>query len=398
MKPTELLQGLRVMKFVELNGRVKRRSLTQAEAAQILGVSERTFRRWRDREEEEGAEGLYDRRLGKISGRRIAVDLVMKALELFDTRYFDFTSKHFWEKLVQDHGFKVSYNWTRLLLQARGLKQKARSKGAHRRKRPRRALPGMMIHQDGSSHEWVSGQTWDLIVTMDDATSEIYSAFFVEEEGTMSSLRGISDVISAKGLFSSFYSDRGSHYWHTPKVGGKVDRDDLSQVGRALKQLMIEHIPAYSPEARGRSERMFGTLQNRLPQELRLAGVKTMEETNRYLIQTYLPGHNRRFSIKAEGEGTAFVANAGALDDVLCVHEERIVGQKHGALQGAFRGRSGNHILQIPPDRHRNHYVKAKVMVHEYPDGRMAIFHGPRKLAAFSPDGKPELEPIKAAA
>ena len=196
MKPTELLQGLRVMKFVaSLNGRVKRRSLTQAEAAQILGVSERTFRRWRDREEEEGAEGLYDRRLGKISGRRIAVDLVMKALELFDTRYFDFTSKHFWEKLVQDHGFKVSYNWTRLLLQARGLKQKARSKGAHRRKRPRRALPGMMIHQDGSSHEWVSGQTWDLIVTMDDATSEIYSAFFVEEEGTMSSLRGISNVV-----------------------------------------------------------------------------------------------------------------------------------------------------------------------------------------------------------
>ena len=391
MKPTELLQGLRVMKFVELNDRVKRRSLTQGEAAGILGVSERTFRRWRDREEEEGAQGLYDRRLGKISGRRIAVDLVMKALELFDTRYYDFTAKHFWEKLVQDHRFKVSYNWTRLLLQQHGRKRPAKSKGAHRRKRPRRALPGMMIHQDGSRHEWVAGAFWDLIVTMDDATSEIYSAFFVGEEGTMSSFRGISDVISAKGLFSSLYCDRGSHYFVTPEAGGKVDRDHLTQVGRALKQLMIEHIAAYSPEARGRSERMFGTLQNRLPQELRLAGVRTMEEANRFLTQTYLPGHNRRFSIKAEGEGSAFVAYAGTLDDVLCAHEERIVGHDNTV-------RYKRHVLQIPPDRHRHHYVKAKVMVHEYPDGRMAIFHGPRRLAAFSADGQPEIEPIKAAA
>jgi transposase len=391
MKPTELLQGLRVMKFVELNDRVKRRSLTQGQAAEILGVSERTFRRWRDRQEEEGAEGLYDKRLGKVSGRRIAVDLVMKALELFETRYYDFTAKHFWEKLVRDHGFKVSYNWTRLLLQARGCKQKAKSKGTHRRKRPRRALPGMMIHQDGSSHEWVAGAFWDLIVTMDDATSEIYSAFFVEEEGTMSSFRGICDVIAVKGLFSSFYSDRGSHYWVTPKAGGKVDRDNLTQVGRALKQLMIEHIAAYSPEARGRSERMFGTLQNRLPQELRLAGIRTMEEANRFLVQTYLPEHNRRFSFKPEGEGSAFVAYAGNLDDVLCAHEERIVGHDNTV-------RYKRHVLQIPPDRHRHHYVKAKVMVHEYPDGRMAIFHGPRRLAAFSPDGQPELEPKKAAA
>jgi transposase len=395
MKPTELLQGLRVMKFVELNGRVKRRSLTQGQAAEILGVSERTFRRWRDREEEEGAQGLYDKRLGRISGRRIAVDLVMKALELFDTRYFDFTARHFWEKLVRDHDFKVSYNWTRLLLQKHGRKQKAKSKGAHRRKRPRRALPGMMIHQDGSSHEWAAGEEWDLIVTMDDATSEIYSAFFVEEEGTMSSFRGISETISKKGLFSSFYSDRGSHYFVTPSAGGKVDRDNLTQVGRALKQLMIEHIAAYSPEARGRSERMFGTLQNRLPQELRAAGVRTMEEANRFLVQTYLPDHNRRFSFKPESEGTAFVAYAGALSDVLCVHEERIVSHDNTVR---YKARSGNHILQIPPDRHRHHYVKAKVMVHEYPDGRMTIFHGPRRLAAFGPDGAPELEPIKAAA
>ena len=391
MKRTELLQGLRMMKFVELNGRVKRRCLTQGQAAEILGVSERTFRRWRDREEADGAEGLYDKRLGKISGRRIAVDLVMKALDLFDTRYFDFTSKHFWEKLVRDHGFKVSYNWTRLLLQARGRKQKAKSKGAHRRKRPRRALPGMMIHQDGSSHEWVAGAVWDLIVTMDDATSEIYSAFFVEEEGTMSSFRGISEVIAAKGLFSSFYSDRGSHYWHTPSAGGKVDRDNLTQAGRALKQLMIEHIPAYSPEARGRSERMFGTLQNRLPQELRVAGIRTMEEANHYLTQTYMPDHNRRFSFKPESEGSAFVACAGSVEEVLCVHEERIVGHDNTVR---YKG----HVLQIPPDRHRHHYVKAKVTVREYPDGRMAIFHGPRRLAAFGPNATSEPEPIKAAA
>ena len=289
MRRTEQVQGLRLMKFEEVYGRSHRGGLSQAEAAEVLGVSERPFRRWRDRYEAEGADGLYDRRLGRVSARRAPVDEVARVLELFDTRYWDFTAKHFHEKLVADHGFKRSYNWLRLSLQAHGRRRAAPRRGAHRRKRPRRALPGMMLHQDGSSHEWVPGRWWDLIVTMDDATSDIYSAFFVAEEGTMSSFQGVSEAIRAKGLFCSLYADRASHYWNTPEAGGKVDKDTPTQVGRALAQLGIELVPAYSPEARGRSERMFGTLQKRLPQELRLAGITDMAGANRFLKELFLP-------------------------------------------------------------------------------------------------------------
>ena len=258
MRRTEQLQGLRLMKFEDVYGRCYRGDLSQAEASEILGMSERTFRRWRERYEAEGAEGLYDRRLGRVSARRAPVDEVMRVLELFETRYPDFTAKHFHEKLVCEHGFGLSYNWLRLSLQAHGKIKPAPRRGAHRRKRPRRPVGGMMLHQDGSSHEWVAGQWWDLIVTMDDATSEVYSGFFVAEEGTMSTFRGLGEVIAENGLFCSLYADRASHYWHTPEAGGGVDKDNPTQVGRALAQLGIELIAAYSPQARGRSERMFG--------------------------------------------------------------------------------------------------------------------------------------------
>ena len=383
MRRTEQAQGLRLMKFEEVYGRTCRGVLGQAEAAEILGVSERTFRRWRDRFEADGAEGLYDRRLGRLSARRAPVDEVARVLELFDTRYWDFTAKHFHEKLVAEHGCKRSYNWVRLTLQAYGRRRAAPRRGAHRRKRPRRALPGMMVHQDGSRHEWLAGQPpLDLIVTMDDATSEIYSAFFVDEEGTMSSLRALFEVIGERGLFCSLYADRASHYWHTPEAGGKVDRDNLTQVGRALQRLGIELIPAYSPEARGRSERMFGTLQKRLPQELRLAGITEIDEANRFLKEVYLPQHNARFALPAEVEGSAFVSFAGALDDILCVQEERTVANDNTV-------RYKRRLLQLPADRHRRHYVKATVRVHEYPDGTLAVFHGPRCLARYKAGGEP---------
>ena len=368
------------MKFEEIYERASKRELSQSEAAEILGMSERTFRRWRDRFDADGAEGLYDRRLGKVSGRRVPVDTMMEVLELFDTRYFDFTAKHFFDKLVSEHGFTRSYNWVRLTLQGHGRKTKAPRRGAHRRRRPRRALPGMMLHQDGSSHQWVPGQWWDLIVTMDDATSDIHSAFFIEEEGTMSTFRGLSEVISVNGLFCALYADRGSHYWHTSEAGGKVDRDNPTQVGWALAQLGIELIAAYSPEARGRSERMFGTLQKRLPQELRLAGISTMEEANRFLRDTFLPEHNQRFAIAPEEPGSAFVPFAGNLDDILCIQEERTVGNDNTVR---YKGL----VLQIPEDRHRHHYVKARVRVHQYPDGHLAVFHGPRCLAVYNADG-----------
>ena len=382
MRRTEQVQGLRLMKFEEIYERTTSRLLSQYEAASILGVSERTFRRWRDRYEAEGAEGLYDRRLGRPSGRRVPADTVLAMLTLFDTRYWDFTAKHFWEKLVGEHDFGRSYNWVRMTLHAHGRIQVAPRRGAHRRKRERRPLPGMMLHQDGSSHQWVPGQWWDLIVTMDDATSDIYSAFFVDEEGTMSTFEALDEVISEHGLFCSLYADRGAHYWHTPEAGGKVDKDKPTQVGRALGQLGIELIAAYSPEARGRSERMFGTLQKRLPQELRLAGITDMEAANRFLKEDFLPAHNARFAIQPEGEGTAFVSFAGDLRDILCVREDRVVGNDNTVR---YRKR----VLQIPEDRHRHHYVKARVRVHEYPDGGLAIFHGPRCLAKYDAEGKP---------
>ncbi len=315
-----------------------------------------------------------------------------RVLELFDTRYWDFTAKHFHEKLVAEHGCERSYNWVRLTLQAYGRRRAAPRRGAHRRKRPRRALPGMMVHQDGSRHEWLPGQpALDLIVTMDDATSEIYSAFFVDEEGTMSSFRALFEVIGERGLFCSLYADRTSHYWHTPEAGGKVDRDNLTQVGRALQRLGIELIPAYSPEARGRSERMFGTLQKRLPQELRLAGITEIDEANRFLKEVYLPQHNARFAAPAEAQGSAFVSFAGALDDILCVQEERTVSNDNTV-------RYKRRVLQLPADRHRRHYVKATVRVHEYPDGTLAVFHGPRCLARYQTDGEPIDTPTRQAA
>lgn len=382
MRRTEQLQGLRLMKFEDVYGRSYRGELSQQEAAEILGMSERTFRRWRDRFEAEGAEGLYDRRLGRASSRRAGVDEVASVLELFETRYRDFTPQHFWEKLVAEHGVTRSYNWVRLTLQSHGKVPKAARRGAHRRKRPRRPMVGMMLHQDGSRHEWVAGQWWDLIVTLDDATSEVYSGFFVAEEGTMSTFRALHEVIAAKGLFCSLYADRGSHYWHTPEAGGGVDRDNPTQVGRALGQLGIALIPAYSPEARGRSERMFGTLQGRLPQELRLAGIATMEEANRFLAEVFWPAHNARFACQASEAGVAFVPFAGALEDTLCVQEERVVA-------GDNTVRYKNRTLQIPADRHRHHYVKARVRVHEYPNDELAVFHGPRCLARYDSDGNP---------
>jgi transposase len=371
------------MKFEDVYGRWQERRLCQAEAAEILGMSERSFRRWGERYQGEGVAGLLDRRLGKASARRVPVDRVHEVLELYRTRYGGFTAKHFHDKLRQHHGFTLGYTWTKLRLQAAGLVPKAPRRSAHRRKRPRRPLTGMLLHQDGSSHRWLPAldQELDLIVTMDDATSEIYSAFLVDEEGTLSTFRALAEVIAGHGLPCALYTDRASHYFVTPKAGEKVAKDQLTQVGRALGQLGIEHIPAYSPAARGRSERAFGTLQDRLPKELQLAGITTVEAANRFLRETYLSEHNARFAVAPEQPEPAFVADAaGAHRDILCVQEERVVGNDNCVR---YRGLS----LQIPPSPIRPHFVKVRVRVHDYPDGTLAIFHGPRCLARYRADG-----------
>ncbi len=377
-----VLQEVRQMRFEELYGRRQRRELTMADAADILGVTERTFRRWSSRYDTEGAEGLQDRRLGRASARAVPVDEALRMVTLYETRYTGWTVKHFHERWQQEHGGMRSYTWTKKTLQAAGHVVRAPRRGAHRKKRPRKPLPGMMLHQDGSTHEWVPGCQWDLIVTLDDATSELYSAFFVEEEGTLSSLRGLQEVMETKGLFSSLYTDRGSHYWHTDEAGGKVGKIRLTQVHRALQQLGVTLIPAYSPEARGRSERAFRTLQDRLPKELALAGITEMAAANQYLSTRFLPAHNQRFAVPASEAGTAFVPWSGThLTEILCVQEERVV-----AKDNTVRYQSLS--LQIPQDPHRFHYVKVTVRVHEYPDGTLAVFHGPRCLARYHADGR----------
>lgn len=391
MRRTEWLQETRKMRFEEAYAGWQTRRLTQEEAARLLGVCERTFRRYLNRYEEAGLEGLIDRRLEQIAHRRAPVDEVLAVTERYRRRHLGWNVQHFYAWYRREGGGR-SYSWVKNTLQGAGLVTKTAKGGVHRKRRERAPWPGMMLHQDGSRHEWVVGQQWDLIVTMDDATNEHYSMFFVPEEGTASSFQGVREVILNRGLFSSLYTDRGSHYWITPEAGGKVDKVNLTQFGRAMKQLGIEMIPAYSPQARGRSERAFATHQGRLPKELGAAGITTLEAANRYLEEVYRPAFNVEFQQPAMEEGSAFVPwVGGALDDILCEHYERTVGHDNCAR---FEGIT----LQIPVDRHRCHYVKAKVRVHRYPDGSLAVFHGPRKLADYDADGGFKQDSIQAVA
>jgi hypothetical protein len=364
------------------------------------GCSPRHFLRLRSRYDEDGLAGLKDRRVGRVSHRRAGDAEVEELTRLYRERYEGFNTRHFHEFARRDHSLCRGYTWTRLVLLQAGLATPCKRGGAHRLKallsevegRPRKppstalqalrtGMRGMMIHQDASTHRWYGEGYADLVVTLDDATSEITSAFFCKQEGTNSSLRGIHETIAKHGLFCSFYTDRGSHYFYTPEVGGKVDKSRLTEVGRALKHLRIIHIAAYSPEARGRSERMFATLQGRLPGELKLAGITDMAAANRYLQEVYLPRHNAQFTVAPELEASAFVDAAGIdIANILCIQEDRIVGADNTVRYKAM-------TLQIPASPYRHHYVKTHVRVHHYPDGSMAIFHGPRQIGRYQPSG-----------
>ena len=387
MRRTEALQGVRMIGFRSVLDRHEAGELNQIDAGELLGISERTFRRWCRRYEEDGEAGLLDRRLGRASPKRVPADDEAEIERLYRTRYHGFTARHFHDLLVRDHLCRWSYTWTKLFLQSKGLLERASRRGAHRRKRPRRPLPGMMLHQDGSRHPWLAGQpAMDLIVTMDDATNEIYSAFLVEEEGTASTFRALTDVFASHGLPLSLYTDRGSHYFRTAEAGGPVDRANPTQVGRALVHLGVEHIAAYSPEARGRSERMFRTLQDRLVKELALASITTVEAANSFIRDVYLPAHNARFAVNAEQAGSAFVAIPGIdLQEILCVQEERQVSNDNTVM---FHRRQ----LQIPPSPLRPHFVRARVKVRHYHDGTYAIFHGPRCIGRYDAAGVPSGE------
>ena len=391
MNRTAWLEDRRMQKFRDVLSRWESKQLSMLEAAEILGMSERQFRRYRDRYEEDGLDGLRDRRLGKPSPKRVPRGETQLMLELYGGPYRGWNVKHFHEHLVRDHGFRWGYTWVKTQLHSAGLVERARRRGAHRRKRERKPFEGMMLHQDGSRAAWLAGQPMlDLIVTMDDATSTIYSAFLVEEEGTASTLRALLEVFSAKGLPGSLYTDRGSHYFYTPQADGPVDKSRPTQVGRALKHLGIEHIPAYSPEARGRSERMFGTLQDRLIKELAKAGIADIAAADAFIRDIYLPAHNARFARPAALPESAFVAaDAALLAETLCIEEERVVGRDNTVAYDRRR-------LQLPAGPARPHYVKAKVKVREYPDGTLAVFHGPRRLAGYSATGEIAAAPTAA--
>lgn len=370
------------MRFEEAYAGWQDKRLTQEEAARILGVCARTFRRQVGRYELDGLEGLIDKRLAQVSRRRAPVDEVLALVDLYRREYGGWNVKHFHSWYRREHAGVRSYSWAKNSLQAAGAVARLAAKGKHRKRRERMALPGMMLHQDASRHLWVGAQYWDLVVTMDDATSWHTSMFFCAEEGSASSFHGLGQTIGAYGLFCSLYTDRGSHYFFTPEAGGKVDKRNLTQVGRALKQLGIEHIGAYSPQARGRSERAFATHQARLPRELAKLGIRDMAQANRYVEQVYLPRHNAEFAVAAEHSGSAFVPFIGAsLPDILCEQHERSVGNDNCVRFEALQ-------LQIPATGLRPHYVKTRVRVHRYVDGTLALFHGPRKLAAYDAGGR----------
>jgi transposase len=368
-----------MMKLQDVLLKAMAKKITWWQAAEIIGVTDRTMRRWRERLEEHGYGGLADRRKGQPSFRRVPLATCEEVLRLYQERYFDLSMRHFHEKLQQEHAIELSYTWVQQALQGAGLVKKRSRRGPHRRRRERRPLPGMLLHIDGSKHRWFQDERWyDLLVILDDATSEIYYAQLVEEESTRTVMAALREVIETKGLFCALYSDRGSHFFLTPKAGEPVDKQRLTQVGRAMKELSIQMIPAYSPQARGRSERNFGTWQGRLPQELRLAGISTLAEANTFLRERYIAEFNRKFTVSAKERGTAFRKTGRSdLDWIFSVQSERVVARDNTI---AFR----DQIWQLEKTRWRYSLAGCTVTVHEHLDGRISVRYGPHVVAHWS--------------
>jgi len=372
----------RAMKVQDVMLQAMAKKITWWQAAEILGISDRHMRRWRERYEEEGYNGLFDRRCGKPSSRRVPVATVERVFALYREKYFDLSVQHFHEKLQAKHGIELSYSWVKQALQGAGLVARGRKRGVHRKRRERRPLPGMLLHIDGSRHQWFQDERWyDLIVILDDATSEIYYAQLVEEESTVTVMAGLKEVIERKGVFCALYSDRGSHFWLTPKVGGKVDYHRRTQVGRALHELGVQMIPAYSPEARGRSERNFGTWQGRLPQELRLHQIRTLEAANQFLREHYVAEFNRRFQVAAAQRGNAFMPyRSRDLERIFSLQFERTVNRDNTV---SFQNLS----LQIERVRWRATLAGCQVVVHQHLDATLSLTHGPHCLGRYTAQG-----------
>ena len=373
----------RIMRVQDVMLQASARKITWWQAAEILGISVRTMRRWKGKYEKKGMRMLFDGRKGKRNWRKVDAAEVRKVTDLYRDRYGDFNVRHFHEKLIDEHEMRYSYRWVKNVLQGAGLVGKSRSRPKHRKRRSRKALPGMMLHIDGSHHQWFQDDRWyDLIVIMDDATSEIYYVQLVEDECTRSIMTALRQVVEHQGWFASIYSDRAGHFFQTPKAGGSVDPDRLTQVGRAMKELGIRMIPAYSPQARGRSERSFGTWQGRLPQELRLRQITTLEAANEFLHQTYRSEFNRKFARSPAQSGSAFVPlRRQDLDRVFSIQHERVVNKDNTV-------RWANLVLQIEPTRLRSTMADLNVIVYEHLNGMLTIGYGPHTVGRFTPKGE----------
>jgi transposase len=379
--PTRAVE--RALKIQEVILRAIDRRILWSQAAEIIGISDRSMRRWRQRYEDYGYDGLYDRRHKRPSPKKVPLAIVEKVLRLYREKYFDFNVRHFAEKLHQEHGIKLSYTWIKTALQTGGLVAKSRKRGKHRKKRPRRPLPGMMLHVDGSTHAWLGGSArQDLVAILDDATSEVYYAQLVNQESTATVMAGLKEVVEEKGVFCSLYSDRGSHFFYTPTAGGPPDRSRKTQIARALEQLGIEAIPANSPQARGRCERFFGTWQGRLPQELRLNRINTMAAANEFLRKEWIPYHNQNFTVSAQQAGTAFVPYAGAdLKKIFSHQEERTVGNDNTVTFGKVS-------LQIEQQKFRFSMARCRVLVCQHLDDTISVYYGPHLVGCYQADGE----------
>lgn len=376
----------RTMKIQEVILRAMAKKISWGQAAEIIGISDRSMRRWRERYEEFGYDGLFDRRKGRPSPKRVDFEVAQRVLELYREMYFDLNVRHFCEKLRERHDIRLSYTWVKTALQGAGLVAKARRRSVHRKRRARRPLVGMLLHLDGSEHGWFQDDRWyDLLVVMDDANNEIYYAQLVEEESTVTVMAALREVVERKGLFCALYSDRASHFFETPKAGERVSAQ-LTQVGRALKELGIQMIPAYSPQARGRSERNFQTWQGRLPQELRLRNIRTVEEANRFLREEYVTEFNGRFPVAAAQPGNAFVpCRRKDLDWVFSIQQARTVA-------GDNTVRLAGRCLQLEAVRWRGRLAGCRVVVHQHLDGTLSVRYGPHLLGRFNREGIPLLE------
>ena len=373
-----------MMKLQDVLLKAMAKKITWWDAAEIIGVTDRTMRRWRERLEEQGYDGLGDRRKGRPSPKRVPLATVEEVLRLYREVYGDLNIRHFREKLGEEHGVHLSYTWVQQALQGAGLVARRRKRGPHRRRRERRPLPGMLLHIDGSQHQWFQDERWyDLVVILDDATSEIYYAQLVKEEATRTVMAALWKVIETKGLFCALYSDRAGHFFLTPKAGEPVDKYRLTQVGRALRELGIQMIPAYSPQARGRSERSFGTWQGRLPQELRLAGIATVEAANQFLREGYIAEFNRKFTVPAAEKGTAFRPFARRdLEWIFSVQSQRVVAQDNTIT---LRER----VWQLERSRWRCTLAGCTVTIHEHLNGTVSVRYGPHLVGRFTANGAP---------